>query len=131
MSKNRYTMLLIPVLGLLQGGQKLIRGQMRISDKAYGCWCYSTREESENRCPACSREKLLGLLKRTQQHGASMSWFRSSLEVVFPPLWWCCVQGTGTVPCFCSRHPASAVGLWPFCILLFIIAPTVKVCSYV
>ena len=25
-------------------------------------------------------------------------------EVVCPPLWWCCVQGSCAVPCFCSLY---------------------------
>ena len=45
----------------------------------------------------------------------------SVVWVVCPPTWWCCVQGTCTVLCFCSEHPtfvlnssAVAVGFLVF-----------------
>ena len=40
-------------------------------------------------------------------------------------------KGQVQYPAFVPGTSEMAVGLWPFCILLFIIAPTVKVCSYV
>ena len=42
--------------------------------------------------------------------------------------WWCCVQGSCMVPCFCSWHLRN--GTWPFCILLFIIVPAMRACSF-
>ena len=40
-------------------------------------------------------------------------------------------RGQVQYPAFVPGTSEMAVGLWPFCILLFIIAPTVKGCSYI
>ena len=72
------------------------------------------------------REKLLGLLKGLTMWVVHELVWGSSLEVVFPPLWWCRVQGTGTVPCFCSRHLRN--GSW-FVAFLYLIVHNCPNCE--
>ena len=83
--------------------------------------------ENEKQVPwLAPRGKLLGLLKGLTMWVVHELVRGSSLEVIFPPLWWCCVQGTGAVPCFCSRHLRN--GRW-FVAFLYLIVHNCSNCE--
>ena len=44
----------------------------------------------------------------------------------FVPPWWCCVQESWPVPCFCSRLLWNRLRFWSICILLLIIFPNMQ-----
>ena len=79
-------------------------------------------------CSSLSWGKLVPYMRWGQ--GAVRGWTRGVTLVVCSPLWLCCVQGACAILCYFSWPPAFApsssevaVGLWAFCILLFIICP--------
>ena len=53
----------------------------------------------------------------SEGRGGSRGQARGVAYVVCPPPWWCCVQGSCAVPCFCSQHPVF-VGLLVFLYLV-------------
>ena len=118
------------VLGLLNQ-QKLIRGQTRNSGKALlGPLLQQGGEKTSSRFPCLL---TLWFLFWGESRGLSRGQAEEVAQVVCSPLWQCCVQGSCTVPRFCSQHPAFAPGssevavgfcfFFVFFMLLYIICP--------
>ena len=60
------------------------------------------------------QEQATGALARSLKHSeggdGSVCWVGGVAEVVCPPPWWCCVQRSCAVPCFCSQHIGTLEG---------------------
>ena len=82
--------------------------------------------KTSNRCSCLLPEEGMSWsLIWGEGRGGSSGWAGGVAWVVCPPPWWCWVQGSCTVPCFCSQHLRSGSWVfWSFCILLSIICPS-------
>ena len=102
-----------------------MRGQIRNSGRAFwgllaAAWKVRT---GSLRCPWGG---MSAFLTWGQGGGLTGAWAGGVAQVVCPPLWWWCVQGACSVPCFCSGLFKS--GDWVFrsvCIFCPEFAPAV------
>ena len=117
----RITLLPSRVLGLLNQ-QKLIRGQTRKSRQGFIGAPAAAGKQNKQQVPLLAhfprRSELAGFLRDEGRDG-SRGHARRVVQVVCPPLWWCCVQVGKTVPCFCC--PCFRSGSWEG-ILFFVLS---------
>lgn len=87
--------------------------------------------KSRNRCPYLILRGAAWVLKRDNSRGRSVDWLvRRCGFGGLPAPWWCCVQGSCSVLCFCSQHLRNGNWFLAFLYLIVDIFPAALVCGY-
>lgn len=86
--------------------------------------CYPVQESKKQVTDSLAHSLRGQLVHKERGEGGADGQFRpGGSQVVCPPTWWCCVQGSFTVPCFLLSVPQSGSWILAFLYLVSIICP--------